>query len=259
MSDMLQIARDVRAGDYDRFLAIQLAPADKRGALYTLTAFSIELAKIAETVSEPMLGHIRLAWWREALEEIAAGKAPRSHPVVQALSAVYAADPRLFTFLFEMIDARAADLDPELIAEEAQWLTYLDGTAGALFRGWQCVLAPACVESVADTARSYAIIGLLRAIPYMQREGWIRFPKACPGTEALVPGEALTRFVATRRLQAQQGLGKMPKAKHILPLYALDQLAIRHASALKKAGDNPYRLRARQLGSVVFIIWINYF
>ena len=69
--------RELRAADYERFLAIQLASAAKRPALYALTALNTELARIAETVSEPLLGHIRLAWWREALEELLGPSEPR--------------------------------------------------------------------------------------------------------------------------------------------------------------------------------------
>ena len=84
------LVEQVRSGDYHRFLAIQLAPCAKRWALYAIVAFHIEIAIIAEIVSEPLIGHIRLAWWREALEEIEAGKLPRSHPVVLALAQVFA-------------------------------------------------------------------------------------------------------------------------------------------------------------------------
>jgi phytoene synthase len=41
------------------------APAPRRVLLFALYAFNAEVARIAETVREPMLGAIRLEWWRE--------------------------------------------------------------------------------------------------------------------------------------------------------------------------------------------------
>ena len=57
----------VRAADRDRYISALLAPADRRLDLMTLYAFDAELARIATTVSEPLLGEIRLQWWRDAL------------------------------------------------------------------------------------------------------------------------------------------------------------------------------------------------
>ena len=78
-------AAEVRRADYDRFLAALFAPAPAREGLFALYAFNHEVAKVRETVSEPMLGQIRLQWWREAIDGLYAGKA-RAHPVVEALA-----------------------------------------------------------------------------------------------------------------------------------------------------------------------------
>ena len=46
-------------------------------------------ARVAETVREPMLGAIRLEWWRETAEGAAKG-APRNHDVARGLAALFA-------------------------------------------------------------------------------------------------------------------------------------------------------------------------
>src|SRR4051794_28190129 len=76
----------VRRHDRDRFLTALFAPAARREALFALYAFNFEVAKTREVVSEPMLGQIRLQWWREAVDEIFAGGRVRSHEVVQPLA-----------------------------------------------------------------------------------------------------------------------------------------------------------------------------
>ena len=63
------------AADYDRYLSALFAPACRREALFALIAFNHEIARIPEAVSEPMLGRIRLQWWREVLEAVYAGRA----------------------------------------------------------------------------------------------------------------------------------------------------------------------------------------
>ena len=46
----------LRQLDHDRYLTVLLAPADLRDRLVTLYAFNVEIARISEVVSEPMLG-----------------------------------------------------------------------------------------------------------------------------------------------------------------------------------------------------------
>src|SRR5689334_8352843 len=75
----------VRTYDHDRYLCALFAPEAVRESWFALFAFNHELAAIPESVSEEMLGFIRFAWWREALDEIYLHKTPRSHPVVHAL------------------------------------------------------------------------------------------------------------------------------------------------------------------------------
>jgi len=76
----------VKSRDEDRWLAARYAGADDRRKLLALYAFHVELTRIPAAVSEPPLGEIRLQWWREAFDEIRAGKTPRAHPVVQEIA-----------------------------------------------------------------------------------------------------------------------------------------------------------------------------
>lgn len=71
----------VRDRDRDRFLATLYAPAAVRSALFALHALDLELAEVARTTTEPMLGQIRLAWWREQLQALDKGT-PSPQPVL---------------------------------------------------------------------------------------------------------------------------------------------------------------------------------
>jgi NADH dehydrogenase [ubiquinone] 1 alpha subcomplex assembly factor 6 len=116
------LVRDEAPG---RYLATLFAPASVRPALFGLYAFDHEIAKVRQVVSEPMAGLIRLQWWRDALETIAAERPAPAHPVAQALQEAW----RRFEFagarLHAAIDAREREVErnaPETLPELEQHL-----------------------------------------------------------------------------------------------------------------------------------------
>ena len=168
----------VRNADFDRYLSALFVPERLRGEIFALYAFNHEVAKIAETVSEPMLGRIRLQWWRETIEEIYSGM-PRRHDVAIALyNAIEAADlPReLFEDFF---DARELDLESEPFANLVEMETYAEATAGGIMRLAARVLgAGDTLDRLAiDIGIAYAFTGILRALPFHAEHGRIMLPK----------------------------------------------------------------------------------
>src|SRR3954452_23234475 len=123
----------VRRADPDRYFSALFAPADKRPLLFALYAFNHELARIGETVREPMMGEIRLQWWREALEEAREDK-PRAHDVSRALFELFRRVELPASIFRAMMDARAFDFSPEPFANDAARDEYLDATSGNLMR-----------------------------------------------------------------------------------------------------------------------------
>src|SRR4029079_2898216 len=109
-SDPFAFCEDlVRRIDFDRYLCARCAPERARRHLFALYAFNYEVAKTAESVTQPVAGQIRLQWWRDAIAEICAGNA-RAHEVASALAAVVN-EHRLPQILFDaLIDARENDL-----------------------------------------------------------------------------------------------------------------------------------------------------
>ena len=61
--DVIRLA--ARAYERDRYLAALLSPAARRDDLLVLAAFAGDVGRIASSVSEPMMGAIRLQWWRD--------------------------------------------------------------------------------------------------------------------------------------------------------------------------------------------------
>ena len=123
----------VRRHDPDRYFSALFAPTDKRHFLFALYALYYEMAHVADAVREPMVGDIRLAWWRETVEGARAGKA-RNHDVARALVETLAAND-LPQHLFEaIIAARAFDVSREPFADMETLEEYCDATSGNMMR-----------------------------------------------------------------------------------------------------------------------------
>lgn len=79
--EILRLAR-TRRGPY---LAALSAPKGSYAGLLAVLALDAELVRIIQSVSEPMLGRIRLQWWVDVMPGVVGGRPP-SHPVAQALA-----------------------------------------------------------------------------------------------------------------------------------------------------------------------------
>jgi len=205
----------VRRGDPDRWATARLA-GPMAGRLMALYAFNLEVARIPSAVSEPMLGEIRLQWWRDATAEIFDGAEPRRHEVVAPLAeTIRAADlPRE---PFEaLLDARSYDLAGPAIADRALFDAYLDGTAGRLME--LAALALGADEAERRAARLYGKASgagaLIRALPALYARGGDPIPtEAAPDRNALAEGRTPETVRAALREIATDALGWMAEAR----------------------------------------------
>jgi len=78
------LRQELRGLDGDLYLCHLFAPAAERGALLTLYHLYADIARIPASVSDPMVGAIRLQWWRDLLDGLADGEA-RGTPIGEAL------------------------------------------------------------------------------------------------------------------------------------------------------------------------------
>ena len=249
-------AEELRARDRDRFLLCLFAPPQRREALFALDAVKLEVAKTAEVVSEPMLGQIRLQWWREALAEIYEGKQVRRHHVVEPL-AVAIRDHGLARAAFErLIDAREADLDPAPPPDLAALESYAAATSATLQSLALAILG--VEEEAAETAArqvgiAWALTGLLRAVPFHARQKRLYLPEdhlAVTGVRTaelfeLRTSDALAGVVMRLAKRARERLsearrlrGEVPKAA--LPALLPACLAEAYLARLERADFDPF-------------------
>ena len=152
----------IRRVDPDRWLASRyVADAEARADLLALYAFNYELSRAAEVASQPLIGEMRLAWWREAVEEMFEGRPLRRHPVAAALAEAVRrrAPPR--EGLEALIDGRLRELEPWPLGEDEAF-DYMDATAGGLMTLAAQVLAPATRADLRPVGRAWGLAGMLR-------------------------------------------------------------------------------------------------
>ena len=159
-----RLAVSVRAADPDRYFSALFAPSGARPYLFALYAFNHEVARVAETVREPLLGAIRLEGWRETAES-AHGGAPRNHDVARGLAALFQSVPLALADFETIIAARAFDSNAEQFADLAALENYLDATGGGVMRLAVKILGgdPALAR---EPALAFGLTGLLRSLGF---------------------------------------------------------------------------------------------
>jgi phytoene synthase len=207
----------VRAGDPDRYFATLFAPADKRPHLFALYAFSLEVARVRDAVSEALTGEIRLQWWRDTLQGEARGDV-RANPVAAALDAAIVTFRLPRQALVDVIDARVFDLYDDPMPTLTDLEGYCGETSSALIRLASIILADGVDPGAADAAGhagvAYAITGLLRAFPWHVRQGRVYVPasmleaQGVPREDVLAGrgGEGLARALSEMRGVARRHL-----------------------------------------------------
>ncbi len=183
------LAAFVRAHDPDRFLCALFAPAEKRGALFALIAYNHELARAREAASNPIATLMRLQWWRDAVEEAAAGKPARRHEVAAPLHAAIAdglLDPAELTAL---ADAREAEAAEEGIVTRSAFAAHLRGTAGALAVASGRLLGAggAALPALQAMGAAYGLAGLLRSVAAHAAQGRCLLPHDALAEHGLAP------------------------------------------------------------------------
>ena len=244
-----------RAADYDRYLSAVFAPAPRREALFALIAFNHEIARIPEAVSEPMLGRIRLQWWREVLDAVYAGEPTRRHEVALPLAdAIRACDLDRAPF-DALLEAREADLEPDGLADLAALERYAAATGGSLtelmVRACGANSGPA-LEAGRQVGTAWALIGTLRAAPRTAAQDRVTLPadllsKAGIAAEDLRAGRGFELFAAVAEPlagRAAELLAVTRRARRAVPrpclgVLLIARLADLYLTRLRRAAWDP--------------------
>lgn len=250
-------ARQVLAHDHDRYLTALFVPAAVREDVFALYAFNDEVARTRETVSEPILGQIRLQWWREALDGIYRGEM-REHPVVEGLGAAISAHDLARVAFEGLLEAREADLDDAPPADLAALESYADATSGALSELTMQILGyrdGAPVQAARLVGTAWALTGLMRAVAFHAQSRRLYLPDDLTARHGvdhgalfeLKPSPALSAVVHEVARRAREFLVQARTLKGEVPRGArngllLGVLADRYLTDMARAGFDPFAL-----------------
>ena len=244
-----------RAADYDRYLSALFAPVGRREALFALIAFNHEIARIPEAVSEPMLGRIRLQWWREVLEAVDAGEPARRHEVAVPLADAIRACSLERAPFDRLLDARESDLEAEGPPDLAALERYAAATGGsltALMLQASSVDAGPALEAGRQVGTAWALIGTLRAAPRSAAQGRVTLPadllaEAGISASDLLAGRAFDRFAGVAApvgRRAGEFLESARQARRAVPrrgrgVLLIARLADLYLARLRRAAWDP--------------------
>jgi NADH dehydrogenase [ubiquinone] 1 alpha subcomplex assembly factor 6 len=262
----------VRRFDRDRYLTALFAARQARADLIALYAFNLEVAKTREMVREPMMGLMRLQWWRDSLAEIYAGN-ERRHQVVQPLAAAIRRHDLDRTLFDRLIDARESDMRETPPANLPALVAYVDATAGGFGLLASQILGGAS-DQVAEAVRAvwiaWGLAGLLRAVPFHARHRRIHLPQDVLTRHGLDAHDvleqrrspALPEVVRAVALEARshlatgRALGRAAP-RRLLPVMLLGTFAAKYLRQLEAVGFDVYapRLQEEPPGRVWRLLW----
>ncbi|WP_232796463.1 squalene/phytoene synthase family protein [Roseovarius salinarum] len=208
--DLIACAQSVERADPDRFAAAMAAPPAARPALFAIYAFNVEVSRAPWMTSEPMIGEMRLQWWRDALEEIAGGGAVRRHEVATPLSRVLDAEGA--RLLDALVAARRWDLYRDPFEDEGHFEDYIEKTAANLMVAAARALGPADAAPLRDAGHAQGLANWMRAVPALEKAGCVPLVDGRPEAIARLAQDGLARLKRARAARAGVSAAARPAA-----------------------------------------------
>ncbi|MCR9127789.1 MAG: squalene/phytoene synthase family protein [Rhodobacteraceae bacterium] len=206
--DLTACADLVRQGDPDRFLATMAAPPAARAPLFALYAFNVEVSRAPWVSAEPMIGEMRLQWWRDALDEIAGGGPARRHQVVTPLARLLT--PGLARGLDALVEARRWDLYRDPFEDTDHFERHIAATSGTLLEVAAALLGQDDPAPVVPLGRAMGLANWLRALPALESAGRIPLIDGTPAAIAALARAGLADLARARAARRRLRPGAAP-------------------------------------------------
>lgn len=210
--------------DRDRYLlSLFIHNQVERDFIQTLDELNYEISRLKDSIDTPHMGFIRLQWWKDEIKKIYDGGTVSPHPLLEKISAIISPYKIEYQAFDRLIAAREADFEEydnfdicayarsihaPLLDMKAQILNEKNDTSGL--------------------AEGFALVGLLRAIPFYKARSQVLLPQVNPDSVRRICDRAKTL------LDNDLTLHRYFKAHRALARLYLAQLA--------KAGYNPEQL-----------------
>jgi hypothetical protein len=168
---------NLKSLDPDRFLlSLFINNLDDRRAITDFDMLNIEIGRLRDVIETPHMGLIRLKWWEDEIDKIYEDKAFAPHPLLSTLQHQIKAYHIPQHLIRDLITAREADFeeyDDFILADYAQDIH-------APLMVIKAHILKIQHDRISDMAKAYAMVGLVRSIPYYRFQSQIRIPDIQP-------------------------------------------------------------------------------
>ncbi len=264
----------VRRYDRDRFLTALFAPPAIRERLLTLYAFNVEIARIPETVTEPLIGEMRLQWWRNVLASLGKGEpAPKGHPVAEPLAALILDADLPIPLFMTLLNAREQDLaehPPESLETLNGYCQDTSASLSLLALEAMDITDDLATEAATSVGIAWALTGIARSVRHMALVGRTLLPhqlmtEAGLSVQDLQSPEKAKRAGPIIRAVANHALHHLERARatengvdlRALPVLLPATLASYYLRMLERCNYDIYHPRLKNLHPPVLRLWWN--
>ena len=188
-------------------------PPPRRRAITALYAYCREVDDVVDTIADPGVARLKLAWWRNEVAAVYAGTP--QHPVAQALVPVVRDFALPEAHLQTIIDGMAMDLDHSRYLDFAALETYcprVAGVVGLLSAQIFGYAHPATLGYARDLGVAFQLTNIVRDVGEDARRGRIYLPQEDlarfhVAPSSLAQGATSDAFKAMMAFEAERARG----------------------------------------------------
>jgi NADH dehydrogenase [ubiquinone] 1 alpha subcomplex assembly factor 6 len=249
------------------------APAAARSELMSLYAFNAEVARIREVTSEPLIGQMKLEWWREVVVAIyEGGRVPQGNPVVEGLNEIVKSHNLSRVHFDELLNCRAEDMTDDAPKDVQALETYAEGTSTRLLWLALEILSVRDESSVAAARHvgiAWSLTGIIRAVLFHARANRTMLPQDLMTANDLAGQDALRQKNANKISQVVRDIGVVARLhlekagtyradvdRRAVPVLLLGTLTTQYLEGLARRGYDVFDPRhALQRPNVIKLTW----
>lgn len=168
LTELGAVVKRLRRHDYPAYLSVRLSPVGCRDLLYWLHGFYMELGQIPRRVDEPLLGEIRLQWWRDSIAKLARGERV-GHPVADGLGPALAEQGELLVqALTGIVDSFTYDIQKTAVPSMEAFYQVQDQRHGGMLRAALLIAGrsePASVLAATEAGMSIGVTETIARLP----------------------------------------------------------------------------------------------
>lgn len=174
LTELGAVVKRLRRRDYPAYLSVRLSPVDSRDMLYWLYGFYMELGQIPRRVDEPLLGEIRLQWWRDSIAKLVRGERI-GHPVADGLGPALVEQGELLQqALTGIIDSFTFEVQKTAVPSMEAFYQVQDQRHGGMLRAALLIAGrsePASVLAATEAGMSIGVTETIARLPLALQAG----------------------------------------------------------------------------------------